>query len=98
MELIISSLIALLAQIAPTLATGSIGVALKLIGSILVPGIALAKDELPLIRSIIADLKGNKNITATQLDELDAFDAQCDARFDAALAAAEAEDKAAEKP
>ena len=92
-----SGVLALLAQVAPSLATGSIGAAIKLVGALIGPGIALAKDELPIIKSIIADLKGNKSTTAAQMDELDTFDAQCDARFDVALAAAQAEDDAAAK-
>ncbi len=96
MEAIVSAGLALLSSTAPLLSTTSqIGSAIKFVSSVLPPAIQLAQDEIPIIKGIIADLRGNKSITAAQLAELDTLDAQCDARLDAAIKKAEAEDAAA---
>lgn len=51
-----------------------------------------AQDVTPIIKDIIATLKGNPAATADQLDALDVMEAKLDADFDAAAAVAEAED------
>ena len=53
-----------------------------------------AKDLYQPIKNVIADLRGNPALTKDDLDKLDAYEAQIDAKFDAAAAAAEAEDAA----
>lgn len=92
----ISAAIALLGQVAPSLtATTAIASAIKFVSTVLVPGIKLAKDEVPVIKGIIATLRGNKTVTAEQMAELDQLDARCDAVLDSAIEKAEAEDGAA---
>jgi len=95
MESIISAVLAPLAQTAPYL-TGStaIGSAIKFISTVLVPGIQLAKDEIPIVQGIIKTLTGNKSTTVVQMGELDLLNARCDAILDAAISDAEAADRA----
>lgn len=50
------------------------------------------QDLKPIVKDIIATLKGNPAATVEQIDALDAMEAKLDADFDAAAAAAEAED------
>lgn len=95
MESIISAGLALLAEIAPSLTSSTaISSAIKFISGVLVPGIELAKEEIPVVKAIIVTLTGNKTTTADQMAQLDALDAQCDAVLDAAIATAENADKA----
>src|SRR6185369_10713201 len=95
MEMIITAAIALLSQVAPSLAgSGAIGTAIKLVTAILPPAITLVKGEIPVIKGIIATLRGNRSVTSAQMDELDKLDAQCDAALDAAIKKAEDEDAA----
>lgn len=93
-----SGVVALLSTVAPSIATsGAVGAAVKLIASIVpaVPtAVTLAKNEIAVVKSVIASLRSNSATTKEQMDELDAFDASCDAIFDAALDRAEAADKA----
>lgn len=91
----ITAILALLTQFAPTIAgAGGIGQVINVIAAILPPAFQLAKEEIPVIKSLIADIKGNSASTADQLAELDLLDARCDAIFDDALKSAEAEDAA----
>lgn len=93
MEMVITAGLALLAQIAPGLSgVGAIGSAIKFLAAIIPPAVTLVKGEIPVIKGIIATLRGNKSVTAEQMAELDALDAQCDAILDTAIANAEAED------
>lgn len=95
MELIISAGLALLTQIVPTLGTSTaVGAAIKFLGAVLPPVIDLAKNEIPVIKGLIATLRGNKAVTVEQMADLDALDARCDAILDAAIAKAEADDAA----
>lgn len=98
MEALIQNALALLAQIAPKLAaTGGTSAAIKLIASILplIPSaISLGEAEIPIIKSIISDIRGSGTTTKDDLDQLDALDSQCDAIADAAIAKAQAEDAA----
>lgn len=97
MGAIISAGLALLSTTAPLLTTSSaVGTAIQFITTVLPPAIQLAKDEIPVIKGVIASLRGNGSTTRAQMDELDALDALCDARLDAAIARAEAADKAAD--
>ncbi len=93
MGAIVSAAVALLGSAAPFLTgTSAIGSAINLIATILPPAIQLATDEIPVIKGVIATLRGNKSITEQQMNDLDALDAQCDARLDAAIAKAEGDD------
>lgn len=96
MESIIAAGLAFLAEIAPSITSSTaITSAIKFISAVLVPGIELAKEEIPVVKAIIATLTGNKTTTVDQMAQLDALDAQCDAALDAAIASAEAADSAA---
>lgn len=89
-----SGILALLAKVVPSLGSASaVGKAIEVLTTIVPAGIKLAQDEYPIIKAIIADLRGNGATTKEQMDTLDAFDAQCDKVFDVALAKAETEDK-----
>lgn len=95
---IITTGLKLLSTAAPLLAgAGPVGAAISFMVAILPPAINLAKEEIPVIQSIIATLRGNKTVTTAQMAELDALDAQCDAVLDAAIEKAETEDAAAAK-
>ena len=90
------TLLALIAEIAPLLGAGSqIGKAVSLVAQIVPPLIQTAKDMIPVAKSAIAALRGNAEITPEQIAELDAIEAKIDADYDAASAAAKAEDEAA---
>lgn len=93
---IISTGLKLLSAAAPFLVgAGPVGAAISFLVAIAPPAVELAKAEIPVIKSIIATLRGNKSITQAQMDDLDKLDAQCDAALDAAIAKAEADDAAA---
>jgi DNA/RNA endonuclease YhcR with UshA esterase domain len=93
MEMIITAGIALLSQLVPGL-TGSaaVGSAIKFLAAIIPPAITLVKGEIPVIKGLIATLRGNKDVTVEQMAELDALDAQCDGVLDNAINKAEAAD------
>lgn len=96
MESIISAAVAMLSASAPLLAgAGPVGAAISLVAAILPPAINLAKNEIPVIKGIIATLRGNKTVTAEQMADLDKLDAQCDAVLDAAIKKAEDDDAGA---
>lgn len=93
MEAIIAAGLGLLTSAAGSLSgTTAVGAAIKFIGTILPPAVELAQAEIPVIKGIIATLRGNKSVTAEQIADLDALDAQCDAALDAAIDAAEKAD------
>lgn len=95
MEAIISTGLTLLSTVAPFLAgAGPIGTAISFLSAILPPAVKLVQTEIPVVQSIIATLRGNKTVTADQMAQLDALDAQCDAALDAAIVKAEADDAA----
>lgn len=52
------------------------------------------QDLVPIVRNIIAALKADPSTTAAQLEQLQALEVQWDAEFEAAAAAAIAEDGA----
>ena len=54
-----------------------------------------AQDLAPIVKNVIAALRGNGSITTDQLDQLDAMEATLDAGFDASSTKADAEDAAA---
>lgn len=53
------------------------------------------QDAIPFIQNVISVLKNNNTVTAEQLQALDILETQIDASFEAAAAAALAEDSAA---
>lgn len=98
MNVVLTAFLTLLNAILPTLTVASSGTIQNII-SALITLIPLAakeyQDVLPMIRNIVAALKGNSEVTPEQLDQLDEMEAQLDAAFDAAAQAAQAEDNAA---
>ncbi len=90
METIISTGLQLLSTAAPLLVgAGPVGAAISFLTAILPPAIKLVQSEIPVVKGIIATLSGNESITADQMTQLDALDAQCDAALDTAIANAE---------
>lgn len=95
MEMVITAGLALLTQAAPLLSTSSaVGAAINWIATLLPPAVKLAQAEIPVVKSIIATLRGNGAVTADQMAQLDALDAQCDAALDVEIKSAEDEDAA----
>lgn len=95
MNVILSALLSLLQAVMPTLGVASSGTIQNIIGALiqLIPlAVKEYQDVLPMIKNIIAALKGNNEVTTEQLDQLDEMEAQLDAAFDAAAAKAQAED------
>jgi len=94
-EAIISIGLSLLSQVAPMLSgTGAVATAIQFLSAVLPPAVKLVQVEIPVVKGIIATLRGNKSVTAEQMAELDKLDAQCDAILDAAIDKAEREDDA----
>lgn len=91
----VSGILSLLSTVAPSLSTGGVGTAIKIISAVLPPAFQLAQNEIPVVKSLIATLKGNPSTTKSQMDDLHAQDARCDALLDAALDKADADDAAA---
>ncbi len=94
MNAIVSTVIALLAQLLPAVSGNS-----ALIGNIvnaliqIIPALVQEyQDLLPMVKNVIAVLQADPATTQDQLGQLTALDAQVDAAFDAAAAAAEAAD------
>lgn len=92
----LATILTLLASIAGM--TGEVGVIAKIIEALteIIP-VAIKEYQalVPMVKGVIAALSANPATTADQLATLQAIDKQTDADFDAAAAAAEAEDKAA---
>ncbi len=96
MGAIVTSLLALLTQIAGTTAeAGAIAKIVATLIDIIPVVIQTARDVVPAIKNIIAALSANPATTEEQLKQLQALDAQVDQAFEAAATTAEAEDKAA---
>ncbi len=96
MNVVAQAVIVLINMIAPG-ATGSL--IAKIIDALvtLVPIVVKeARDLAPMVKNIIAALRGNGEVSTEQLDQLDAMESQIDAAFDASDAKAQAEDDAAE--
>lgn len=96
MSSLIPLLVSLLGQVVPLIGGNS-----SLISTVIQALVQLVplltqefKDLLPIVQGIIADLKGNAAVTPDDMATLDALNAQVDAAFDAAAAAATAEDAA----
>lgn len=97
MSAVLTALLAVLAQIAPSLGTSSsIGAIINALVQIIPSLVQLGEALVQPIRNIIAALSSNPAATADQLSQLRALDAQVDAAFEAAATNAQAEDAAAE--
>lgn len=98
MEILFTTALGLIAEIAPALTTST---AIQKVINVLAVGvpaaIKTARESIPEVKRTIESLRGNANITAEQLEELDAIEASYDANYEAASAKAKAEDEAAGK-
>jgi len=92
MTAIITPLLALLAQLAPGATTTVITQVINILVALIPILIQSYKDLLPSVQNIITALQSSDEITDDQWDALDKLSAQYDAEFQAALAAAKAED------
>jgi hypothetical protein len=92
---IITPLLAILAQIAPGATTDLIANAIKLLVALIPVIIKEYQDLMPTVQGIIDVLKQSDDVTDDQWNQLDQISAQADADFQAALAAAKAQDAAA---
>jgi len=89
----LQALLVVIAQIAPSLtSSAAIQAVVNALVQIVPVLIKEVQDLIPMVKNIIAALSANAGTTSDQLNALAALDAQCDAAFEAAAAAAEAED------
>ena len=93
MSTIIVAIVSLLASIAPLVTNnGSIAKIIQTLTDLIPLIVKEISDIVPMVKNIIAALKGNPEVTQEQIDSLDQMSAKLDAEFDAAAAAAQAED------
>lgn len=100
MTSIITLLLTLIGQLLPAVGASSSGIQ-NIINALvaIVPAlIQEAMDMVPIVQNIIAALKNNPATNAAQMVTLNDLDAQCDAAFEAAVTASEANDPAAPAP
>jgi hypothetical protein len=95
MSAIITSLLALLTELAPGATTTIIAQVINILTALIPILIQEYQALLPIVQNIITALQQSDDITDDQWDQLDAMSAQYDAEFKSALAAAEREDAAA---
>lgn len=90
---IIGPILALLQTLAPLISNSSaVSAIVKTLIDIIPPLVKEAQDLVPVVKNIIAALKENPASTEDQLAQLAELDAKVDAEFEAAAAAAQAED------
>jgi len=97
MQQIIQLVLTLLEQLLPKIAGANAGLIAQIINGLvtLVPlMIKEYNDAVPFVKNVILLLKNNSNVTPEQLQTLDILETQIDASFEAAAAAALAEDAA----
>lgn len=92
MNIAVTALLALLTRFVPSLGTPAVAELITALIQLLPTLVQLGEDLVPAVKNIIAALSANPATTAEQLDRLQQLDAQVDAAFEAAAAAAEAED------
>ena len=92
MSAAILALLGVLSQIAPVLGSSAITSVINALVQIVPALITTVEDVVPMVKNIIAALQSNTAVTADQLAQLQALDAQVDAAFEAAATAAQAED------
>jgi hypothetical protein len=92
MNVVVPALLALLAQVAPSLGTPAVTTVITALIQLLPTLVQLGEDLAPIVKNIIAALSANPATTAEQLDRLQRLDTQIDAAFEAAATIAEAED------
>lgn len=94
MEMILTTLLPLIAKIVPAIAGNSSMVSTVINSMVEITPVLVQeyKDVLPSVKNIIVALKADPTTTQAQLIQLKALDEQVDAAFEAAALAAEAED------
>lgn len=95
MQAILTTLLSLLQIVAPGATTATIAKVIELLTALIPVLVQEYKDLLPIVQNIIAVLQSSDDITDAQWDALDAMSTQYDSEFQAALAAAKAQDAAA---
>lgn len=98
MQSIIQLALTLLAQVAPQLGGANATLISQIVSGLIALVPLLIKeyqDAIPFVQNVITLLKSNNQITPEQLTALDILETQIDAAFEAAAAAALAEDAAA---
>jgi hypothetical protein len=96
MSAIVSAVIALIEAVLPNITVSAVVQQIIQTLITLLPAIVQeAEDLAPAVKNIIAALSSNPAATADQITQLQALDAQVDAAFDQAAAAAEAQDGSA---
>ncbi|HEY2246702.1 MAG TPA: hypothetical protein VGH70_04600 [Bradyrhizobium sp.] len=95
MQAIITPLLSLLTLLAPGASTTIIAQSINLLIALVPIIVQEYQAMLPIVQNIITVLKSSDDITPDQWNVLDAMSAQYDSDFQAALAAAEAQDSAA---
>src|ERR1700740_2570631 len=95
MSAIITPLLAILAQVAPGATTTLISSIIEALVALIPIIIKEYQDLMPTVQGIIDVLKQSDDVTGEQWDQLDQISAQADADFQSALAAAKAQDAAA---
>src|SRR5690242_6769731 len=100
MQQIIQLVLTLLEQLLPKLAGANAGLITQIISGLVALVPLLIKeynDAVPFVKNIIQLLKNHDAVTPEQLQTLDILETQIDASFEAAAAAALAEDASAPK-
>lgn len=96
MSAILTTILALIEQLVPSSTSAALVEKIIAVLIHLIPVIVQEyKDLLPIVQNIITALKADPSTTAQQLATLEELEIQYDADFEAAAAAAEAEDAAA---
>jgi len=94
MQAIITTLLSLLQIVAPGATAATIAKVIELLAALIPVLVQEYKDLLPIVQNIISVLQSSDDITDAQWDALDVMSAQYDSEFQAALAAAKAQDAA----
>ncbi len=99
MNAVISALLPLLSKLVPlATGTGTVGTIVNTLVEVVPILVKEYQDVLPIVKNIIATLKGDGTITPEQWQALDTLDKQVDDMFDVTAVAAEAEDKGFASP
>ena len=93
MSAAIIALLSVIGQIAGSAGATTVTSIIGMLSQIIPVLIKEYQDVVPFIKNIIAALKDNGSVTADQVAQLEALDAKVDQEFEAAAAAAQAEDQ-----
>lgn len=92
MNQILALLLPLVSKLIPATGSSAVTEAVNVLVQVVPLLVQEYQDVLPYVKNIIVTLKADPATTQAQLDQLATLDAQVDAAFDAAAAAAQAED------